>query len=131
TDQTHVTRQQQARTRATALRAGCRLGYSLLERMTTDRKERTMTSITRRSMLRGVTAVAAGAFAGRAVLAPTNVFAQARPGASAEGVKALVYDVFGTCTDWRYGVARDAECIFKAYGFNFVWREFANGWLGL
>jgi len=77
-----------------------------------------MTSITRRSVLRGVTAVAAGAFAGRAVLAPTNVFAQARPGASAEGVKALVYDVFGTCTDWRNGVARDAERILKPFGYN-------------
>src|SRR6266481_681471 len=55
--------------------------------MKTDRMEGTMISITRRSVLRGAIAAAAGAFAGRAVLAPTRVFAQARPGASAEGVK--------------------------------------------
>ena len=48
-----------------------------------------MTSITRRSVLRGAIAMAAGAFAGRTVLTPIRVFAQARPGASAEGVKAL------------------------------------------
>src|SRR5262245_42988155 len=67
--------------------------------MKTDRMEGTMmTSITRRRVLRGAIAVAAGAFANRAVLTPIRVFAQARAGASAEGVKALVYDVFGTCT---------------------------------
>ncbi|MEK7245805.1 MAG: haloacid dehalogenase type II, partial [Pseudomonadota bacterium] len=26
--------------------------------------------------------------------------------AGPEGVKALVFDVFGTCVDWRSGVAR-------------------------
>src|SRR5437879_10654550 len=91
------------------LRAGCRLGYSFVERMKMDCMEGTMTSITRRSVLRGAIAVAAGAFAGRAVLTPIRVFAQARPGASAEGVKALVYDVFGTWSDWRNEVASDAE----------------------
>ena len=90
-----------------------------------------MTSITRRSVLRGATAVAAGVFAGSAVLAPTRVFAQARPGASAGGVKALVYDVFGTCTDWRNGVARDAERILKPLGYSLDWHAFADAWRAL
>ena len=56
-----------------------------------------VTNITRRRLLTGATAVAAaGAFVTRAVFAPTKVLAQRKPGATAEGVKALVYDVFGT-----------------------------------
>src|SRR5262249_21496330 len=90
-----------------------------------------MTSITRRRVLRGAIAAAAGAFASRAVLTPIRVFAQARAGASAEGVKALVYDVFGTCTDWRNGVARDAERILKPLGYNFDWHAFADAWRAL
>ena len=66
-----------------------------------------MTNITRRRLLSGATAVAAaGAFVTRALFAPTKVLAQPKPGATAQGVKALVYDVFGTCVDWRTGVAR-------------------------
>jgi 2-haloacid dehalogenase len=64
--------------------------------METDRMEGTMTSITRRSVLRGAIAVVAGAFASRAVLTPIRVFAQARAGASAERVKALGYNL-----DWH------------------------------
>src|SRR5262244_2878514 len=99
--------------------------------MKTDRMEGTMTSITRRRVLRGAIAVAAGAFTSRAVLTPIRVFAQARAGASAEGVKALVYDVFGTCTDWRNGVARDAERILKPLGYNLDWHAFADAWRAL
>jgi len=43
--------------------------------------------------------------------------AQPKPGATADGVKALVYDVFGTCVDWRNGVAREAERILKPLGY--------------
>src|SRR5438034_6549515 len=91
----------------------------------------TMTSITRRSVLRGAIAMAAGAFAGRTVLTPIRVFAQARPGASAEGVKALVYDVLGTCTGWRNGVARDAERILKPAAYHLCWHAFAGAWRAL
>src|SRR5215831_386434 len=90
-----------------------------------------MTRVTRRSVLRGATAAVASAFVGRAALAPIRMFAQARPGASAEGVKALVYDVFGTCTDWRNGVARDAERILKPLGYNLDWLAFASAWRAL
>jgi len=89
-----------------------------------------MTNITRRDVLWGATAVAAGAFTGP-VLAPTKLFAQARAGATAEGVKALVYDVFGTCTDWRNGVAREAERILKPLGYDINWHAFADAWRAL
>src|SRR5207249_12182029 len=86
----------------------------------------TMTSTTRRTVLRGAIALATYPIAGRTVLTPIRVFAQARLGVSAEGVKALVYDVFGTCTDWRNGVARDAERILKPLGYNLDWHAFAD-----
>src|SRR4029077_20821894 len=91
-----------------------------------------MTNLTRRGVLRGTTAVAAvGAFTARAIISPTKVFAQAKPGATAEGVKALVYDVFGTCTDWRNSVARDAERILKPLGYDIDWHAFAAAWRAL
>jgi 2-haloacid dehalogenase len=90
-----------------------------------------MTNITRRRLLKGATAVAAaGASATRAVF-PTNALAQPKPGATADGVKALVYDVFGTCVDWRTGVARDAERILKPLGHKLDWLAFADAWRAL
>ena len=91
-----------------------------------------MTNITRRRLLKDATAVAAaGAFATRGGVAPTNVLAQAKPGATANGVKALVYDVFGTCVDWRNGVARDAERILKPLGYTIDWLGLADAWRAL
>ena len=46
-------------------------------------------------------------------------------------VKALVFDVFGTCVDWRNGVARDAERILKPLGYNLNWIGFADAWRAL
>jgi 2-haloacid dehalogenase len=88
-----------------------------------------MTLMSRRRIIRGA-AVAAGAFAAQAV-SPAKVFAQAKPGANAAGVKALVYDVFGTCVDWRNGVARDAERILKPLGYSLDWIAFADAWRAL
>jgi len=89
-----------------------------------------MPNMTRRRVLEGVTA-AAGAFVTRAVFAPMKVSAQAKPGATSDGVKALVYDVFGTCVDWRNGVARDAERILKPLGYKIDWLAFADAWRAL
>lgn len=75
---------------------------------------------TRRSALLG----AAGLFA--AGTAGSN----AQP-ASAGNVKALVFDVFGTCVDWRNGVARDAERILKPLGYELNWIAFADAWRAL
>ncbi len=75
---------------------------------------------TRRTALMGATVlIAAGA-------ARSN----AQP-ASVSNVKALVYDVFGTCVDWRNGVARDAERILKPLGYDLDWIAFADAWRAL
>jgi len=95
-----------------------------------------MTNLTRRNVLKGAAAVAAaGASVARAVFASpgeaTDISAQAKPGVSLEGVKALVFDVFGTCVDWRSGVARDAERILAPLGYTLDWRALAGAWRAL
>ena len=91
-----------------------------------------MTHITRRRLLKGATTVAAArAFGSLAVLEPAKVSAQSKPSATAAAVKALVYDVFGTCVDWRTGVARDAERILKPLGYKIDWLAFADAWRAL
>ena len=91
-----------------------------------------MTHITRRRLLEGATTVAAAsAFGSLAVFEPAKVSAQSKPSATAPGVKALVYDVFGTCVDWRNGVARDAERILKPLGYTIDWLAFADAWRAL
>ena len=91
-----------------------------------------MTHITRRRLLKGATTVAAArAFGSLGVLEPAKVSAQSKPSATAAGVKALVYDVFGTCVDWRTGVARDAERILKPLGYKIDWLAFADAWRAL
>jgi 2-haloacid dehalogenase len=91
-----------------------------------------MTHITRRRLLTGATTVAAArAFGSLAVWEPAKVSAQSKPSATAAGVKALVYDVFGTCVDWRTGVARDAERILKPLGYKIDWLAFADAWRAL
>src|SRR5262245_55479140 len=94
-----------------------------------------MSRYSRRSIIQGATALAvAGAFGKRAALSSSRVFTQAKAGASVAGVagvKALVYDVFGTCTDWRNGVAREAERILKPLGYDINWHAFADAWRAL
>ena len=77
---------------------------------------------TRRTMLFGATALMAASGL------PTRLSAQP---VAFGNVKALVYDVFGTCVDWRNGVARDAERILKPLGYNLDWIAFADAWRGL
>jgi 2-haloacid dehalogenase len=46
-----------------------------------------------------------------------------------EGVRALVFDVFGTVVDWRSGVARDAGSFLARHGVDHVDpAEFADAW---
>ena len=91
-----------------------------------------MTYITRRRLLESATTVAAAsAFGSLVVFEPAKVSAQSKPSATAAGVKALVYDVFGTCVDWRNGVARDAERILKPLGYKIDWLAFADAWRAL
>jgi 2-haloacid dehalogenase len=44
------------------------------------------------------------------------------------GLRALFFDVFGTLVDWRTSVAREAEGILSALGYNLDWIAFADAW---
>lgn len=45
------------------------------------------------------------------------------------GVRALLFDVFGTCVDWRTSVARQAAALGGARGVEGVsWEAFADAW---
>jgi 2-haloacid dehalogenase len=47
-------------------------------------------------------------------------------------VQALLFDVFGTCVDWRSGVIREAEALGRKYGLRDVdWGKFADAWRAL
>jgi 2-haloacid dehalogenase len=43
-------------------------------------------------------------------------------------VKALLFDVFGTCVDWRNAVAREAASVAKAMGLDVDGFAFADAW---
>ena len=44
-------------------------------------------------------------------------------------IKALLFDVFGTCVDWRTSVAREGEAFGRAHGVTGVdWTKFADAW---
>ena len=64
-----------------------------------------------------------------APLAATTTMATAAPAQVMP--KALFFDVFGTCVDWRTGVAREAERILKPRAVNLNWLEFADHWRSL
>jgi 2-haloacid dehalogenase len=43
-------------------------------------------------------------------------------------IKALFFDVFGTITDWRNSIAREAKAILKPAGYDLDWLGFADAW---
>ncbi len=45
-----------------------------------------------------------------------------------EGVKALIFDVFGTCVDWRTGVAREVAAVAQRKGISVDPIAFAVAW---
>ena len=45
-----------------------------------------------------------------------------------EGVKALVFDVFGTVVDWRSSVIRDGEALSRRRGLTVDWHRLADHW---
>ena len=93
-----------------------------------------MTDIDRRTALSTAATLAAGAVT---TILSQDARAEAAGGTAPSqaiavtGVKALVYDVFGTVVDWRNGVARDAERILKPLGYSLNWIEFADAWRAL
>jgi 2-haloacid dehalogenase len=84
-------------------------------------------SLARRRFLRGgaVLTVAGAAGIARAADQPAgSTTAEGR----VEGVKALVFDVFGTVVDWRTGVARESKNILSPLGYSLDWLAFADAW---
>jgi 2-haloacid dehalogenase len=47
-----------------------------------------------------------------------------------QGVKALLFDVFGTLVDWRSSIAREAQAILSPLGVRLDWEAFADAWRG-
>jgi 2-haloacid dehalogenase len=45
-----------------------------------------------------------------------------------DGIKALVFDVFGTLVDWRTSIAREARDALGSLGLNLAWDAFADAW---
>lgn len=84
---------------------------------------------TRRGLIRsGAALAAAGALAGSGPFAPRRAWAQGTATLPMPGVKALVFDTFGTVVDWRNGVAREVERILKPMGHDLDWHAFADAW---
>src|SRR5262245_1404909 len=51
-----------------------------------------------------------------------------KPDATYAGVKALVFDVFGTVVDWRTSVAREVQQLAKRKGLTIDGEKFADAW---
>lgn len=51
--------------------------------------------------------------------------------AELSGVRALTFDVFGTCVDWRSGVAAEARRIGALSGVDADWERLADAWRAL
>jgi 2-haloacid dehalogenase len=45
-----------------------------------------------------------------------------------QGIRALVFDVFGTLVDWRGSIAREAEDLLAPRGVQIDWLAFADAW---
>lgn len=82
---------------------------------------------TRREFFLGFTSLAmTGAILGSPWVTPRQARAAAPEGA--RGVKALIFDVFGTLVDWRSGVAREAKALLEPLGHSLDWLAFADAW---
>jgi 2-haloacid dehalogenase len=49
---------------------------------------------------------------------------------TADQIKALTFDVFGTVVDWRSGITREGEALGRAKGLEVDWVAFADAWRG-
>jgi 2-haloacid dehalogenase len=45
-------------------------------------------------------------------------------------INALFFDTFGTLTDWRTSIAREAEAALQPRGYSLDWPAFADAWRG-
>jgi 2-haloacid dehalogenase len=86
-----------------------------------------MDEMTRRGFVgRALALAAAGALPG--TLLPAGARAETASGGAMEGVKALVFDVFGTLVDWRNGVARESKAVLEPQGYKLDWIALADAW---
>lgn len=71
---------------------------------------------------------AAAAVSATGLLASGKAWSQSTNAQPIDGVKALIFDVFGTLVDWRNGVARESAAILKPLGYSLDWIAFADAW---
>ncbi len=83
--------------------------------------EETAVSPSRRNFLKAGTALG---------ILLTPVFAQARQSGTpaVSGVKAMIFDTFGTVVDWRSSIAEEGVVWGKAKNLNIDWAHFADRW---
>ena len=53
---------------------------------------------------------------------------RAKSGKATAGVKALIFDTFGTVVDWRGSIIEEGDAWSKAKGLNIDWPRFADRW---
>jgi len=61
-------------------------------------------------------------------LGATTVSLLAQGGGAMDGVKALIFDTFGTVVDWRGSIAAEGTAWGKAKGLDIDWAMFADRW---
>jgi 2-haloacid dehalogenase len=88
-----------------------------------------MTIASRRSFVcRCASLALGGALPAVGLGTPGRSWSQTQGGRSMDGVKALVFDVFGTLVDWRGGVARESKAVLEPRGHALDWIAFADAW---
>ncbi len=88
-----------------------------------------MNPLSRRDFLRQAGWLSAqGVLCGTGLVYASPSLAQHETGKAVDGVKAMVFDVFGTLVDWRTCVARESRTILEPMGYKLDWIAFANAW---
>src|SRR5262245_49488513 len=87
-----------------------------------------MTTLSRRRLLDTAARLAAAAAWSGTVIAPARR-ALAQAATPLDGVKALLFDVYGTLVDWRNGVANEARRILAPLGYSLDWLALADAWV--
>jgi len=88
-----------------------------------------MTMLNRREFLKRATLLSAtSAVPGIGLMVPQTSLADTVHSAGKFGVKAMVFDVFGTLVDWRGGIARESEHVLQPLGYRLDWLAFADAW---
>jgi 2-haloacid dehalogenase len=83
----------------------------------------------RRRFLRQVNALAIAGAVG-VPAAASAAPGERNGGVAMDGVRALVFDVFGTLVDWRTCVARESRKVLEPLGYKLDWIAFADAWRG-